>query len=578
MDGTGHEVVTRLAFRCLRLLAPRLGILFSESDVATRAVNIDNEKDLEFVDVEGSPVSDARDDPHKDDIWYSAVDDTAHYEELSTPLTTYSHFIDIGKGGGKFDDYDGYSYETGSARDNQHQLAADAVGSIWEEVLITLIGGGKKVDEGLAWWFNDEYVHSPDKKWYKNCSPATERYAHCVLKGDRASLASECRMRYPWAVRAAGQANHGIPFSTFPPVDNLGLHWWNAFEATRNPASLGPVLHAIHDASIPHHAGCHSGNWHGRYEKDVSAHLAGWCAHSSFEASVVKLFKDWNVDDNAPPTSLSLADRTNRQPARNWSIDMMITWMALHAYDAYANTYGFFAEGYRFDEAVARDLTLKAAALSLLVLARAGGYQAPQVLKGPVLVGFPHFTRFGYLPRSERKRRTLTVKNTGDADLRVSAISLGGSRVFSVVAPDLPAVVEPGGSLKFEATFTAPSFARPTRARSFGRDLSLKLQRLGRSPAAVAALLDKTPSQDPRFKTYKGVVRVVSDAQNTPSLELYLEAGGLPLPQEVEDRMNELRETIRAGHVDTREGAVSLKRALSDFDSVREIWRPGSRG
>jgi hypothetical protein len=76
-----------------------------------------------------------------------------------------------------------------------------------------------------------------------------------------------------------------------------------------------------------------------------------------------------------------------------------------------------------------------------------------------------------------------------------------------------------------------------------------------------------------RFATYGGAVRIVSDAKNAPSLKLYLEAGGLPLPQEVDLRIKELQDKIRLGNADSPEATLPIKRSLTDFDRLRGLWR-----
>ena len=104
-----------------------------------------------------------RDDPHKEDkikigeifgfgveIYIkTAIEDIPHYSthvhfpfvngEVKYNHSPFNHFIDIKKERGRFDDFDGYSYELGSARHDQHEKEK-----------------GEYIDWWVTWWFNDE--------------------------------------------------------------------------------------------------------------------------------------------------------------------------------------------------------------------------------------------------------------------------------------------------------------------------------------------------------------------------------------------------------------------------------------
>lgn len=133
------------------------------ASIVAESAKVDEYRDLELVDVEGLS-SDARDDPHKDDAWYVAEDIPRYAHTL--PLlgtkchTAFNHFIDIKKGPGQFDDYDGYSYCKGSASRGEYKLDL-----------------GPRPDEAIIWYPNDEYVRAPGQSWYRGCSPSVERYS-----------------------------------------------------------------------------------------------------------------------------------------------------------------------------------------------------------------------------------------------------------------------------------------------------------------------------------------------------------------------------------------------------------------
>jgi hypothetical protein len=297
--------------------------------------------------------------------------DIPHRSESGYSFTSYNHFIDVKKGEGIFDDYDGYSYERGSASSGEYQRAEDATDNVWATLLGKITG--KKVDEGINWWLNDEYVHAPGRSGYRpSCSPAIERYSFYQDKGVYANMKSEAKARFPLA-DYIGAAGKGIPYSVFMPVDNLARYWYSEFKATEEPAYLGMVMHAIQDASIPHHAAGYSGNWHGEYEAELNERLYNWYRYGGLKRNSKATFNLWNRDDDNPPSSL-VANEYRRAPRRNWSIDMLVTWMALNAYNSYSNTYQNFENGYEFDAADAKNLTMFATALSMLVLNNASEY------------------------------------------------------------------------------------------------------------------------------------------------------------------------------------------------------------
>jgi hypothetical protein len=129
------------------------------------------------------------------------------------------------------------------------------------------------------------------------------------------------------------------------PIDNMARFWYdNYISHPQDPTFLGPVMHAIQDASIPHHASGCIGNWHSRYESQAGAGASNWLAAGG--GTIRNLVGQWNWQDPNPPSHLNPADWT-RRPARNWRIDQLVTWVALHAYAAYANVYHGFRGGWQ---------------------------------------------------------------------------------------------------------------------------------------------------------------------------------------------------------------------------------------
>ena len=367
MKANSHKVVTEKAFDLIKSQIPTFpGFLYAKkAAVAQKSPDTDEFNDMEFVDVEGGFGSGGRDNPHKDE--WNAIDDKPHYSESGRNFTAFNHFIDIKKGSGAFDDFDGYSYKTGSASSGQYQDAADATSDFWPWLMGKITG--KKVDEGINWWFNDEYVHAPGREWYQGCSPAVARYSYFQDKGIHGSIEAEAKKRFPLA-DSTGKTGKGIPYSVFMPVDNLARYWHSQYKKTLNPADLGPVMHAVQDASIPHHASGYMGNWHGRYEARIDQQVAGWFNDSNFATGVKQLFNSWNKNAPQPPTQLGAND-WNKIPAKNWRIDMLVTWLALNAYRSYSQTYQNFKNGFNFNVADARELTKKATAMSMLTLSSA---------------------------------------------------------------------------------------------------------------------------------------------------------------------------------------------------------------
>jgi hypothetical protein len=220
------------------------------------------------------------------------------------------------------------------------------------------------------WFFNDEYVHAPGHPWYRQgqCSPAIERYCYCSDKGVYSNVEAEAPVRFPLAEWDGGQGK-GIPYSVFMPVDNLARFWYNRFLSTpsSNAWSLGPVMHAIQDASIPHHAAGILGNWHSRYEHTLTKSASAWFSSGALDQAVQQLLSQWDHNDPSPPVHLS-RDDWKRTPANNWPIEQLVTWVALNAYEAYTRDYSTYVYGFSWNEESALNLFQIATAMSAHVL------------------------------------------------------------------------------------------------------------------------------------------------------------------------------------------------------------------
>jgi len=351
MKPKSHRKLTKLAFELLSESLDYFPLRGSKNVVAEQSYDTDYERDLEFVDVDFG-----RDDPHKDEGWL-VDDDEAHYAEGSLYVifrrnyyfTALNHFIDIRKGAGEFDDFDGYGYHRGSASRGEY-----------EKVL------GRRIDHMINWWLRDKYVHVPGSKWYRGCSPSVERYSFPQDKGVYSSRTDEGKKRFPLA-ESKGKKNKGIPYSVFMPVDNMARYWYGEYKRGRNPSVLGYVMHAIQDASVPHHAAGCCGNWHARYEEVLVDKINGWANDTSFRNDVKSLFDQWNKVDGSLPRGLNVGD-WNKVPHRNWRIEWLVTWLALNAYRAYDAVHQDFSGGWRLDEGSMKDLTKKGAATCMLAL------------------------------------------------------------------------------------------------------------------------------------------------------------------------------------------------------------------
>lgn len=315
-----------------------------------------------YNDVELVQVKSRLDNPHADDDF--VIDDVFAFSYGSSNFTSFNHFIDIKKGAGLYDDYDGYSFERGSAKSGGYQKATDAATSFIEKIFAGITGF--TVDKGITWWFRDRYVHVSGQEWYRDCSPAMLRYSYPADSGKFDSVKAELADRFPLS-KSGGGEGYGIPYSVFMPLDNLARYWYENFLRTKDPVAMGPVLHAIADACIPHHSAGYSGNWHTTYEQDIEERINAWLTKDGYIQEVKDISESWYWLDPDPPRTLRGND-WSRKPAINWDIDMLITWLALNSFKAYWEVYDEFKHGYILNEESAQELTKLAASMSLLVI------------------------------------------------------------------------------------------------------------------------------------------------------------------------------------------------------------------
>ena len=403
MKSESHRLTTHKAFSVLRDMEGALPLSNSQDDVADAAAgNADRHitgtdylDELEFVTL-GLPHPASLGSgssprfplpPVPPQLVYS-------YATRGENNAPFNHFIDIKKGPGLFDDYDGYSYERGSAHQDQFMLASEEARDPGDKILGFFADlGDVKLDQVANWWLDETHVHAPGQPGYPHPpgkgSPSIEHYSFPQDKGIYSSVETES------AARFAGT----IPSSVFLPVDNLTRYWFGQFIDTKDPTALGPVMHAIADASIPHHAAGYLGNWHGTYEGDVEKNLENWLNASDFAPGVRDLVEQWSRIDSSPPAFLSYPEDLEKVPAQNWRIDQLVTWLALHAYQAYDQVYQHYKPTrpiptpippppvrpgpsrppglgpvfarYWFDGNSARNLTQLAIAMSVLVLRKA---------------------------------------------------------------------------------------------------------------------------------------------------------------------------------------------------------------
>ena len=418
MNPTSHRAVTLAAVECLADLEPRNGstrkrFIISGTDISLpskkkilalansqtdghapeyngkKYKEYDFRNEMSYIDINGAGTAtdDALDDPHHDK-WFESPD-KCEKSGIGSSFAAYNHFIDIGKGKGTYNDYDGYSYHKGSGSVNEYETLHDAVPYFTGDgflnginTVLKLVTNSCKVDEALAWYFNDSNVEYPGSKWYCNCSPALWNYSYPL---DKYTKYSEMEKRFPWGKYGTEayrrNKNKCVPWSVFMPVDNLGRYWYETFMLSREYWDLGPVLHAVQDACVPHHAAGHMGNYHAKYEKFLESYLhdkdtgnTSWSKIKAYRYEAETKYKKFCYM-GARPKSLTYPQGLQKEePNLSWTVDEIITWAAFNAYYEYVNTYNSFKSfknAKSLDNASAQKLFVLSLALSMLILKKA---------------------------------------------------------------------------------------------------------------------------------------------------------------------------------------------------------------
>lgn len=382
MNGPTHREVTEKAIRLLAkehsdfsykigtapLMASAETISTETDAMLTANSKSDHKNDLEFIDVESN-----RDNPHEDSA--SCIDDVARYStkefsekiaDVKYDFTSFQHFIDLGHKG-IYDDYDGYSYRHGSACENEYEPGFHARSGWVRKGFFSSKG---TLDADINYYFNDEYVHAPGMKWYRNCSPAVWHYTFC----EHFDKYFQILQRYPLA-QGTGKRNCGIPYSVLTPVDNMGRFWYERFLISGNLVDLGPVMHAIQDACVPHHTSGYMGNWHEKYENCLENEFSSY--KDKCDSSVLNLYRKWSKNGGSSPNKITYPASRTMTPNKSWRIDHLITWLACQSHYQYINDYNHFNnDSWQKKESFTnnkkpRELLDLAVAMSMLVLEKA---------------------------------------------------------------------------------------------------------------------------------------------------------------------------------------------------------------
>lgn len=543
MKQTTHRNVAILACNLLSTKDSNLHLLNDWFQLGKGADEIDNKNDMEFVDVDGDP-----DDPHEDSFWH--IDDVTHYSKSGRKFTSYNHFIDIKKGAGVFDDYDGYSYQNGSAKIGQYQTARDATDDPWISAILGL--SPVKVDSGLAWWFNDEYIHVKGHPWYEDCSPATEQYSFYTDKGIYSSKENELTNRFP-IITEDGDGDEGYPYSVFMPVDNLARYWHSRYAIAGDPYHLGHALHALHDATVPHHASGYCGNWHARYESDLDhAFDNSWVSSTGFQNEVITLFDQW-YEEKTHPNHL-YRHNWDLTPGKNWRIDYMVTWLALHGYKEYNEIYNNFSNGYSFNEASARQLMIKAIAMTMVVIAKSSGYvkTIPVQETKPKISPEKWLYNFGIVWPGEVKTVTIKITSSGDEPLEISEIIPPKSKRCTIVSttPVNYSRLAPGETLTLRVRHINPKYRFNVK---------------GGGVRSVYA--------SPLTKVFQDELVIKSNAENNPNLVIQLKMGGrLPFqtPKEIDNQIHLIDRQMRHPRI-PKKYKTKLKQRITELKRLKKI-------
>jgi hypothetical protein len=332
MMGPTHRIVTKTCFRTLESICPGIELTLGELDTTAAAnSNTDRLEDLLFMagDVEF-------------DQFFTGgnlIDIEPTYKVFGKDTTAFNHFIDIrkadlrGETRGIVDDFDGYSYKRGSASLNQYEPLSNVCYEF---------GVGKdvvektklKTDHGFSLFLGlpGSRVVTPLDGGY---SDVLRKYSYFQENSSIQGFSDEMNLRFSGTIAEA----------VFMPVDQLGRYWYEYFVQTGELEGLGHLLHAVQDASVPHHAAGCMGNYHSDYELQLGVTAGYWCCHElEFETAHRQNVLAWCRWDDSPPDRLSVEDWA-RMPAMNWRIDHLITWVALNAYRSYARAFNHFKDG-----------------------------------------------------------------------------------------------------------------------------------------------------------------------------------------------------------------------------------------
>ncbi len=366
MKETSHQLLSLFVFEQLKTVLGKFPLYDKRSDIAKGSMAVDWQQDLELVEVSGRLDSNPHNDENDDNTTVNLTGQFAKMLGTNNFWTTFNHFIDIRKGPGIYDDFDGYSFDRGSAKGNQYETlghklqdagkAADSVSNMFEQF------HGKDfrsmpVDRAIMAYLGDHYVHAPGFNGYRDCSSSIERYSFHQDKGEYDSVEEESRSRFI-------RDYNGVPASVFMPLDNMARYWYLKFRQRRDPQAVGFILHALQDASIPHHAAGCSGNWHASYEEQLAKNIVIWQRNGQLVQEVQSYYNQFEGVDEVPPTSLAIDD-WNKVPKSNWAIEWMVTWMALNAYQSYREVYNNFETGFDENKRNMLDLTAKSTALCM---------------------------------------------------------------------------------------------------------------------------------------------------------------------------------------------------------------------
>ena len=368
IEGKCHKDLTGLAFDLFdRVDDIHLAFRDRKDAVVEESEKTDCKKDLELVKVRRWNFLGGRNDPHRrgwflfkifQDIRFYQSNEFNIMEGVVPDLywTALNHYIDVRGGPGNYDDYDGYSFNHGSAHSNQRELAQRHGNVGIDTVINTLLSGF--------------YVHAPGRPWYDGCSESVRWYSRYSEGTTYSSVEEEARARFPTAVRPP-RMNTGVPESVFFPVDNIAKHWYDRLTLANAAECLGYVMHALQDAAVPHHAAGCAGNFHTTYEERQIGEIGHLVQEQTFADEVLGLFEDWRGTPGGSPARLSQGDH-GRTPGIKWEVDMLATWLAVNAYKEFKDAYrGFEGGSYIHDTDSMRGLALKAGAISMLALAKA---------------------------------------------------------------------------------------------------------------------------------------------------------------------------------------------------------------